>query len=184
MAPEPQVGKYDVTARLFRIISQMPRDQQLILLKQLVGDNVVNHLFKLIVDMSEEQQIILMDQMGEMPQIDEPVKTLSLDESGPTMRENSRRTCLITTDYKIENQKYRSYILDISIGGVFIETEKAFPVGQPITLLFTIPHNENPFTLQGQVAWRGPQGFGVNFGSISPKQDRAIRSFVNEQDDE
>lgn len=182
MAPEPQHGKYDVTARLFQIISQMPRDQQLILLKQLVGDNVVTHLFKMIVDMSEEQQIILMDQMGETPHIDLPVKTLSLDETGPTMRESPRRTCLINTSYRIQDQKYRSYILDISIGGVFVETEKAFPVGQPITLLFTIPHHENPFTLQGQVAWSGPQGFGVKFGSISPQQDRAIRSFVNEQE--
>lgn len=182
MASEPQHGKYDVTARLFKLISQMPRDQQLILLKQLVGDDVATHLFKLIVDMTEEQQIILMDQMGQMPQFDEPVKTLSLDESGPTMREHPRRTCLINANYKINDQKYRSYILDISVGGVFIETEKAFPVGQPITLLFTIPQNESSFTLQGRVAWSGPQGFGVKFRTISPNQDKTIRAFVNEQD--
>jgi Tfp pilus assembly protein PilZ len=182
MASEPQHGKYDLTARLFKLISQMPRDQQLILLKQLVGDNVATHLFKLIVDMTEEQQIILMDQMGQMPQFDEPVKTLSLDESGPTMRENPRRTCLINANYRIKDRKYRSYILDISVGGVFVETEKAFPVGQPITLLFTIPQNDSPLSLQGRVAWSGPQGFGVQFRSIRPKQDKAIRSFVSNQD--
>lgn len=178
MAPDPHLGKFEVTARLFKIIGQMPRDQQLILLKQLVGENVVTHLFKLIVEMSEEQQIILMDQIGEMPRIDMPVKTLSLDETGPTMRENPRRTCLINARYKIQDQKYSSYILDISIGGVFIEAEKAFPAGQPITLLFSVPQNETPFTLRGHIAWSGPQGFGVKFGSITPQQDRVIRSFV------
>lgn len=182
MAPDPQLGKFDVTARLFKIINQMPRDQQLILLKQLVGEHVVTHLFKLIVEMSEEQQIILMDQMGAMPQIDMPVNTLSLEENGPTMRENPRRTCLINTGYKIQDQKYRSYILDISVGGIFIETEKSFPVGQPITMLFTVPQNEKPFTLQGEVAWSGPQGFGVKFRSVSPHQDIAIRSFVSDHD--
>ena len=182
MGPDPQLGKYDVTARLFSIISQMPRDQQLILLKQLVGDDVVTHLFKLIVEMSEEQQIILMDQMGDMPHIDTPVKTLSLDESGATMREEPRRTCLINTNYEILDRKYRSYILDISVGGVFIEAEKNFAVGQPITLLFSIPQNDTPFTLRGRVAWSGRQGFGVKFDSVTPHQDRAIRTFVTEQD--
>jgi len=182
MASDRQHGKYDVTARLFKHISQMPRDQQLILLKQLVADDVVTHLFKLIVDMSEEQQIILMDQMGRTPQFDEPVKTLSLDESGPTMRENPRRPCLINTHYSVKDRKYRSYILDISVGGVFVETERTFPAGQPITLLLSIPQNKSPFTLRGRVAWSGPQGFGVKFHSITPDQDKAIRSFVNEQD--
>jgi hypothetical protein len=51
-----------------------------------------------------------------------------------------------------------------------------------VTLLFSIPQRDEPFPLKGRVAWSGPQGFGVKFESITPKQDKAIRAFVDEQD--
>jgi len=185
MAPDQQFGKYDVTARLFKIISQLPRDQQLILLKQLVGEDVATQLFKLIVEMSEAQQIILLEQMGAGPAAEMPVKTLSLEETGPTMREHSRRTCLINASYRIQDSSYRSYILDISIGGVFVEADEgtpAFPVGETVTLLFSIHHGGEPFPLKGRVAWSSPQGFGVKFDALTPRQDKAIRAFVEDQD--
>ena len=56
----PTMGKFNITVRLFKLVSDMPKDQQLILLKQLAGENVAAHLYKLIVEMTEEQQIILL----------------------------------------------------------------------------------------------------------------------------
>ena len=47
---EPQAGKYAITAKLLGIIHALPKDQQVILLKQLVGERVTKHLFKLIVE--------------------------------------------------------------------------------------------------------------------------------------
>ncbi len=61
---DPQLGTFNITARLLKLVNDMPKDQQLILLKQLIGENVTKHLFKLIVEMSEDQQIILLEQMG------------------------------------------------------------------------------------------------------------------------
>ena len=52
---EPQAGKYAVIARLLGLIHNLPKDQQVLLLKQLVGERVTKHLFKLIVEMSEDQ---------------------------------------------------------------------------------------------------------------------------------
>ena len=65
----------------------MPKDQQLILLKQLVGDAVSRHLYKLIVEMTEEQQIILLEQMGQLTIVELPVRTVSLEETESSMRE-------------------------------------------------------------------------------------------------
>ncbi len=59
--------KFSITARLFKLVGDMPKDQQLILLKQLVGNSVSSHLYKLIVEMTEEQQVILLEQMQQSP---------------------------------------------------------------------------------------------------------------------
>ena len=81
MESDPQLGTFSVTARLFKLIYDMPKDQQLILLKQLAGGHVTQHVFKLIVEMSEDQQIILLEQLEGMPAVELPERTVSLEEN-------------------------------------------------------------------------------------------------------
>jgi Tfp pilus assembly protein PilZ len=180
LTSDPQSGKYGVTARLFSLISSLPRDQQLILLKQLVGEKVTEHLFKLIVEMSEDQQLILLEQMGFPADAEPQERTVSLEGTEPSMRETPRKSCLINAQYQIKGTSFRNYILDISIGGVFIETPDRFPVGETITLNFTLPSLSQPFSLSGKVAWSGPQGFGVKFETIPVQQGKAIKHFVEQ----
>jgi Tfp pilus assembly protein PilZ len=182
IASEPTPGKFSITARLFNLVSEMPRDQQLILLKQLVGEKVAAHLYKLIVDMTEEQQIILLEQMGESPQVDLPVKTVSLEDSDTSMRENLRKPCLINSSYSIQDRKFKSYILDISIGGVFIETNAKFPVGQDLQLKFSLPNHTQPFIFKGKIAWSSAKGFGVKFENVSVLQGDILKSFIEQNE--
>jgi len=179
---DPQLGTFSITARLFKLISDMPKDQQLILLRQLIGDQVTTHLHKLIVEMSEDQQIILLEQMGEVPPMDIPVTTVSLEETETSMRSNARKPCLINANYKIQNQTFKSYILDISIGGVFIETDQKFPVGKEMILKFSLPHHPQPFTLTGKIAWSSPRGIGLKFDELSIQQGDLLKSFVDQED--
>jgi uncharacterized protein (TIGR02266 family) len=175
---EPQLGKYSITARLFSLIALLPRDQQLVLLNQLAGDRITEHLFKLIVDMSDEQQMLLLEQMGQPLEAEAPETTLSLEGTEPSMRENPRKSCLINANYRVQGNSFRSYILDISIGGVFIETSERVPVGETITLNFTLPSLSQPFTMSGKIAWSGPQGFGVKFEGLPRPQGNAIQKYV------
>jgi Tfp pilus assembly protein PilZ len=179
LTEDPQAGKYGITARLFSLIGSLPKDQQLILLKQLVGDKVTEHLFKLIVDMSEDQQLILLEQMGYPLESEPPERTVSLEGTEPSMRENPRKSCLINANYRIKGSTFRSYILDISIGGVFIETNERIPVGETIILNFSLPSQSQPFSMSGKIAWSGPQGFGVKFENPSAPQGKAIKSYVD-----
>ena len=130
---DPQLGKYGVTARLFKLINDLSKDKKLILLKQLIGDDVNNQLCKLIIEMSEDQQIILLEQLESMPVVEMPERTVSLEGNDSSMRENPRKPCLINANYSIKNKDYKSYILDISIGGVFVETNETF-TGSPFVL--------------------------------------------------
>jgi Tfp pilus assembly protein PilZ len=178
LTADPQAGRYGITARLFSLIGSLPKDQQLILLKQLVGEKVTEHLFKLIVEMTEDQQLILLEQMGHPLESEPPERTVSLEGTEPSMRENPRKSCLINANYRIKGSNFRSYILDISIGGVFIETNERIPAGETIVLNFTLPNLSQPFSMTGKIAWSGPQGFGVKFENLSPPLDKAIKSYV------
>jgi len=181
LATDPQAAKYGITARLFSLIGLLPKDQQLILLKQLVGDKVTEHLFKLIVEMTEDQQLLLLEQTGQPLEIEVPETTLSLEGTEPSMREYPRKTCLINANYRIQGSSFRSYILDISIGGVFIETSERVTVGENIVLNFTLPSLPQPLTLAGKIAWSGPQGFGVKFEGVPQPQGNAIKDYVEEE---
>jgi Tfp pilus assembly protein PilZ len=179
---DPQLGKYGITARLLKLIDDLPKDQKLILLKQLIGDDVSTHLGKLIVEMSEDQQIILLEQMESMPVAEMPEKTVSLEGTESSMRENPRKPCLINANYIIQNKDYKSYILDISIGGVFIETNEKFTIGQEIGLNFSLPSYQKPFKLSGTISWSSPRGFGVKFDKMPSQQGEILRSFVQQKE--
>ena len=56
---DSQIGEYKVTARLFNFISDLARDKQYILYKQLIKGHVKNELFKLIIDLTENEKITL-----------------------------------------------------------------------------------------------------------------------------
>ena len=179
---DPQLGKFAVTARLFKLINDLSKDKKLILLKQLIGDDVSTQLNKLIVAMNEEQQIILLEQLESMPMADMPERTVRLEENQSSMRGNPRKPCLINANYTIQNKDYKSYILDISIGGVFIETDKKFTIGQKILLNFMLPNNQTPFKIEGTISWGSPRGFGVKFDEIPASHGKILKSYVDQKD--
>ena len=98
---DPQLGKYGVTARLFKLINDLSKDKKLILLKQLIGDDVNTQLCKLIIEMSEDQQIILLEQLESMPVVEMPERTVSLEGNDSSMRENPRKPCLINANLSL-----------------------------------------------------------------------------------
>ena len=182
IAPDPTPGKYAITTRLFQLVGGMPKDQQLILLRQLMGDKVNKHLYKLIVEMTEEQQVILFEQISQSPQKELAVKTVSIEETEASMRENARKPCLIKANYRIQDRDYKSYILDISIGGVFIEADSRFPVGRELLLKFSLPNRSQPITFAGQIVWSTARGFGVKFNKVSVLQSDMLKSFVEQKE--
>jgi len=181
-ASESSADKFGITARLFNLVSQMPKGRQLLLLKQLLGQKVSSRLYKLIVDMTEAQQIVLLEQMGHAPAVESAVNTLHLDESDTSMREQPRKPCLISASYKIHDHTYKSYILDISIGGVFIESSAKFPVGKDVLLRFLLLNQQQPFTLSGKIAWSSSRGFGVKFENIDVHQSDRLKSFIAQKE--
>ncbi len=173
--------RFTVTSRLFTIISDLSPEKQFILYKQLAKDNIDTELFKLIIEMSEDEKTQLLMQLEAVSDEYEPLQTLVLDADESFMRENPRKICLIPVKCTIEGRSFKSYIIDISKLGAFIESNDRFPVGQKILMAFKLPNDPEAFQLDGRIARSGPRGIGVKFYEISPDQEDVIRKFIDTQ---
>ncbi len=78
-------------------------------------------------------------------------------------RRHPRKTALISVECATESVSFTDTILDISEGGVFIETDAPFDIGQEIMMNFSPSESENPITVSGKVVRVDPNGIGVEF---------------------
>lgn len=175
---DSQYDRYAAMTRLFNYISNLTLEKQFILYKQLVKDNVTSELLKLIIDMSEDEKIQLLEQLGEMPDDDGPVLTVNLDDDDSFMRGNPRKICLIAVNCKVEDRSFKSYIIDISAVGAFIESNDRFPIGQKITMELTLPNHHEAFQLKGRIARSGSKGMGVKFYDLTSAQEALIKKYI------
>ena len=171
-------NRFTVTTRLFTIIDALSQEKQFILYKQLVKDNIDAELFKLIIDMSEEERTQLLMQLGVVSDEYEPLQTVDLDADESFMRENPRKLCLLAVKCRIEDHSFKSYIIDISKLGAFIESNDRYPVDQKILMAFKLPNYHEAFQIKGRIARSGPRGLGVKFSNLSPDQEAAIPKFI------
>lgn len=92
--------------------------------------------------------------------------------SGPTQSD-------LVTDYSI----------NISTGGVFIETAKILPEGTEIVVKFCLPEAETPIVTRARVAWTNepgafkkatlPAGMGLQFLDLSFDDMHSIRTYLD-----
>ena len=170
---DQQLNKYSPIARLFGLISNTPQEQLIKILKQLLGETFNKNLFRMILELSDDQQRMLLQRLEGM----------KLEDGKIDRRGNLRKPCLVSVAYTFEGRSHKSFILDISAFGVFIETRETFPVGQEINMTFTVPSSQIPFQLTGEIVWRGLHGIGVKFKYLTQFQLEMIRSFSEKMED-
>lgn len=106
----------------------------------------------------------------------------------PTIRE-PRRTCLFQIKFTIDGEEYNGKCLDISSGGLFIDTSVRCRVGKVFDLEFVLPGQKSQeIRCRGAVAWFNdrpnptkpnyPVGFGVRFVEITQTVLSAIEQFT------
>lgn len=90
-----------------------------------------------------------------------------------------------------EERQLQDFSINVSTGGLFIETDDPSPVATPLRLEFFLPGQQHPIRCRGQVAWlnaesgqhhpRLPKGMGVQFVDVSLEDMRLIRSFIMQE---
>jgi type IV pilus assembly protein PilZ len=63
---------------------------------------------------------------------------------------------------------------DISIGGMFIESEAQVAFGMQVSIVLRLPNTPADTRLPGVVRWIKPGGFGVQFGLLGARDTHVI----------
>ncbi len=82
---------------------------------------------------------------------------------GTNERYFPREECFSNISFHSKERLYTGNIINISLGGAFVQSMDPFPVGQ--TLSMVIPFNLKPETIkrEGKVVWNSSEGFGIEF---------------------
>jgi Tfp pilus assembly protein PilZ len=67
---------------------------------------------------------------------------------------------------------------DISIGGMFIESETPVTFGTEVSILLQLPNTKGLSRLPGTIRWLNPGGFGVQFGLLGARETHAISELL------
>jgi uncharacterized protein (TIGR02266 family) len=91
-----------------------------------------------------------------------------------------------------ESNFYTGLSQDISAGGVFVATSRVLPVGECITVRFSIPEWQTPIVARAEVRWTrevaaidqldAPTGMGLRFVGLSEDARGAIARFIEQRD--
>ena len=171
----PPSEQNTINLKLAEMIKNLPEEQQLILLKQLLKGNLTPTLYRLIGKMTGDQQSTLLEQLQE-----HPLKLISLEETEIALRGHTRKSCMLSIDYKVEERNFEGFMLDISPAGAFIETGEPFTAGQPINLSFSLPNGPGRLNISGEILWKGMLGIGVKFNDPAHDQTELINAFMEE----
>lgn len=114
-----------------------------------------------------------------------PPPSASPKPVGPTKRSTRRVPCNIKMSVRNGGRTYESKTLDISHGGIFLETDEVLEIGTMIDMRFQIPNTNREVGAVGKVAWVGKSGtadtmgVGVKFSKIDPADLQVIVDYVN-----
>lgn len=172
--------RLDVLARLFERIEDLPRDQQLLLLKQLLGGRMTTRLFQLILDLSEEEKERLLEQWGAPREVELPSTTLTLDEDEALIRRIPRSSCRLRAICVVQATTFDGVVTDISPTGMFIQSPRSPAPGTPIRVSVRLPGAERAMILSGTVQRGEDSGFAVRLQGLAPEHEQAIRRFIDE----
>jgi uncharacterized protein (TIGR02266 family) len=92
---------------------------------------------------------------------------------------------VVQVEFRTPSSFLVAYSVNLSRGGMFVETDAEVPVGAGMTLELAIP-NAGTIELDGIVAWRrvadaaadGPPGLGVEFQDVAPQLGALIDKLV------
>jgi hypothetical protein len=109
---------------------------------------VTEQLIETIKKLSESQQAYLL----------EAVQDWITDN-----REYPRKDCQADVIYSDNNRLAQGVIMNISAGGLYLQPDSPFAVGQEVTLSFEHPFAEKQVKVNGEIVRSDQKGIGVKF---------------------
>lgn len=105
------------------------------------------------------------------------------DEHQPKHQERRRYKrvpCSLPVEFVYKEWSYKATIKDISLSGIFIQTENPFSVGDEVDIAFYSQTLEKGCRIPGEVVRRATNGIGVELKPIGINQMAILRTIINE----
>jgi len=97
-------------------------------------------------------------------------------------RSDRRYDRRVAIEFNHEGSGYSAHTRNISLGGVFIETDQTLPFGAKLSLKFRVPTQAESIEVDGQVRWLemdggALRGLGVRFEGLRARDVWALNKF-------
>ena len=106
---------------------------------------------------------------------------------GDGRRSTPRADVVLQLQYRSAGHLLVNYCTNLSRGGVFVPCPDPLPVGTQLQLELTVPGDEVPTCLEGEVRWvrqfdatEGPAGMGIKFRDLDSALGRRIDGLVSD----
>ena len=97
-------------------------------------------------------------------------------------RSDRRYERRVAIDFTHEGTVHAAHTRNISLGGVFIDTDQTLPFGAKVQLKFRVPTQSEPVEVSGQVRWLEMDegrlcGIGIRFEGLRARDVWALNKF-------
>lgn len=95
------------------------------------------------------------------------------------LREFPRVPCNISLDLAADGRAIKCFAMDISAGGMFVESCEGFNMGQPVSICFSLPQNHLALKLKGSVVRLEHDGIGIKYESLTGYQLEIMKNLID-----
>jgi hypothetical protein len=95
------------------------------------------------------------------------------------LREFPRVPCNITVDIAADGRAINCSAVDISAGGMFVESCEAFTLNKPVSICFSVDEDQLALKLTGRVIRLEHDGIGIQYVSLTRYQIEIMKNLIN-----
>ncbi|MGA6924737.1 MAG: PilZ domain-containing protein [Desulfosarcina sp.] len=95
------------------------------------------------------------------------------------LREFPRVPCNITLDLAANGRAINCFAMDISAGGMFVESCEPFSVGQLVSICFSVTDDHLALKLKGRVIRIEHDGVGIRYEALTGYQQEIMKDWIN-----
>ena len=117
------------------------------------SNSIILRLMERILAMNDEQRLDLLSKLEELPSED-----LSVGD-----RDDVRKDFEKNISFSVQDRSYKAISKDISNGGLFIQTNEVFTLGQTVMLNIPFSDGSREIKVPAEIVRVSNQGIGVRF---------------------
>jgi hypothetical protein len=95
------------------------------------------------------------------------------------MREFPRVPCNFALDLAADGRAINCFALDISAGGIYVESCESFTMGQTVSICFSFDDESLPLKMKGRVVRLEHGGVGIQYDSLTSYQLEIMKNLIH-----